>query len=150
MNGEVQRVKAKFAELIRCPLRSFPVSRRRLRETNKRGIYVIYSPRGKVLHVGGTPRGRRGIFQRLRNHLHGQSSFTIKSKYLRKHGGRTLKDRYNYVREHCSYRCGTRGRRNGCLCYSLPQSARPLLLAIGFCGFIALLVVTCLVLTCAP
>jgi hypothetical protein len=105
MSGELVRVKAKFAELIRSPLHLFPGSRQRFKETDKRGIYVIYSPRGKVLHIGGTPRGQRGIRQRLGNHLHGQSSFTNKSNYLRRYGGRTLKDRYTYVREHCSYRC---------------------------------------------
>jgi hypothetical protein len=105
MSGEPRRVKAKFAELIHSPLHSFPASRRRLNETDKRGVYVIYSPRGKILHVGGTPRGQRGIFQRLSNHLHGQSSFTSKSQFLKKHGGRKLKDRYSYVREHCTYRC---------------------------------------------
>jgi hypothetical protein len=105
MNSELQRVKAKFAELVRSPLHSFPASRRQLKETDKRGVYVIYSPRGKVLHVGGTPRGKRGICQRLGDHLHGQSSFTKKSKYLWRLGGCTLKDRYTYVREHCSYRC---------------------------------------------
>ena len=40
-----------------------------------RGVYVIYNPRGQVVHVGGTPRGKRGIAQRLENHLHGKSSF---------------------------------------------------------------------------
>jgi hypothetical protein len=105
MSSELRRVKAKFAELIHSPLHSFPRSRARFTETDKRGVYVIYSPRGKVLHVGGTPRGQRGIFQRLSNHLHGQSSFTNKSHFLKKHGGRTLKDRYTYVREHCTYRC---------------------------------------------
>jgi hypothetical protein len=105
MNGELQRVTGKFAELIRSSLHSFPASRRQFRETDKRGVYVIYSPRGTILHVGGTPRGRRGIRQRLGNHLHGQSSFTNKSKYLWRHGGRTLKGRCTYVREHCSYRC---------------------------------------------
>lgn len=105
MNGELQRVKAKFAELMRSPLRSFPTFRNGLRETDKRGVYIIYSPRGKVLHVGGTHRGERGIWQRLSNHLHGQSSFTNKSEFLKRHGGRTLKDRYSYVREHCAYRC---------------------------------------------
>src|ERR1700733_3566344 len=92
MNGELQRVKKKFVELMQSPLHSFPASRQGLKETDKRGVYVIYGPHGKVLHVGGTPRGRRGIGQRLGNHLHGQSSFTGKSEYLRKHGGRTLKD----------------------------------------------------------
>jgi hypothetical protein len=105
MRGELRSVQTKFAELIHSRLDKFPASRQRLNVTDKRGVYVIYGPRGEVLHVGGTPRGQRGIFQRLSNHLHGQSSFTNKSQFLKKHGGRTLKDRYTYVREHCKYRC---------------------------------------------
>jgi hypothetical protein len=104
-NSEIKRVKAKFNGLLRSPLHPFPVSRSYFNETDKRGVYVIYGPRGEVLHVGGTPRGQKGIRQRLANHLHGQSSFTHKSKYLSRHGGRTLKARYTYVREHCRYRC---------------------------------------------
>ena len=101
----VPMVKPKFSELIQSPLHSFPASWCGLKATEKRGVSVIYSPRGKVLHVGGTPRGQLGICQRLGNHLHGQSSFTNKSKYLRQHGGRKLKERYTYVRERCTYRC---------------------------------------------
>jgi hypothetical protein len=44
---------------------------------DKHGVYIIYSPRGVVLHVGRTLRGKRGLRQRLNNHLHGASSFTI-------------------------------------------------------------------------
>jgi hypothetical protein len=105
MSRELLSVKAKFAELIRSPLQPFPPPRRQLDETDKRGVYVIYSPCGKVLHVGGTPRGQRGIRQRLSNHLHGKSSFTNKSMFLWLHGGRALKARYSYLRKHCSYRC---------------------------------------------
>jgi hypothetical protein len=104
-NGELKRVRAKFDELLRSPMHLFPAPRRQFTETDKRGVYVIYSPRGEVLHVGGTPRGQKGIRQRLANHLHGQSSFTHKSEYLWRHGGRTLKARYTFVREHCRYRC---------------------------------------------
>lgn len=104
MKTEFQRVKAKFADLTGSPMRSFPAPHGRLEATDQRGVYVIYSPCGKVLHVGGTPRGQRGIRQRLSNHLHGQSSFTGESKYLWRHGGSTLKARYTYVRERCSYR----------------------------------------------
>lgn len=39
------------------------------------GVYIIYSPREKVLHVGRTLRGKRGLSQRLNNHLTGHSSF---------------------------------------------------------------------------
>jgi hypothetical protein len=43
------------------------------------GVYVIYDPKGRVAHVGRTVRGKRGLYQRLNNHLHGKSSFVIKA-----------------------------------------------------------------------
>jgi hypothetical protein len=64
---------------------------------------VIYSPQLKVLHVGQTYRARRGLHQRLANHLHGQSSFTIKSDYLEQRGS-TIKGRCAWLRKHCKYR----------------------------------------------
>ena len=39
------------------------------------GVYVIRKS-DAVLHVGRTLRGKNGLYQRLKNHLHGSSSFT--------------------------------------------------------------------------
>jgi len=103
MSREQKKIKAKFIELMCSPLHCFPLARVRLNAPTQKGVYVIYSPRLKVLHVGGTPRGRRGIHQRLANHLHGQSSFTNKSEYLKRHGSK-LRERCKYLREHCKYR----------------------------------------------
>jgi len=103
-NGELKKVKAKFNELKRSQQHRFP-DRGNLKVPIQRGVYIIYGPRDEILHVGGTPRDKHGICQRLSNHLYGQSSFTNKSVFLRRHGGRTLKKRYNYVRTHCTYRC---------------------------------------------
>jgi len=47
-------------------------------------VYVIYNPKGTVLHVGRTPRAKKGLRQRLNNHLLGQSSFA--HKYLKGRG----------------------------------------------------------------
>jgi hypothetical protein len=52
--------------------------------------FINYNPPDKVLHVGRTPRGKKGLRQRLNNHLHAGSSFTL--KYLDGHGAR-LRDR---------------------------------------------------------
>ena len=49
------------------------------------GVYIIYSPNGRVTHVGRTVRGKRGLRQRLNNHLHGASSFV----YLMHGAGRS-------------------------------------------------------------
>jgi len=105
MNREQRRVRAKFAELEHAPIHDFPQSGARIAATDKRGVYVIYSPRGKVLHVGTTPRGRRSIAQRLSDHFQGQSSFTRNSHWLKKHAGPKLKKRCRYVRKHCKFRC---------------------------------------------
>ena len=54
---------------------------------DKQGVYVIYSPRnGRVVHVGRTYRGKKGLRQRLRNHLQGASSFT--KEFLKGDGSR--------------------------------------------------------------
>ena len=57
------------------------------------GVYVIYDPRGKVAHVGRTPRAAGGIAQRLRNHMAGASSFT---KGKLKGDGSKLRGKYKY------------------------------------------------------
>ena len=100
---EAKRLRSKFNKLTRSAITNFP-DRGPVKRPTKRGIYVIYGPREQILHVGGTPRGRKGLSQRLSNHLYGQSSFTNKSQFLRRHGGRKLKDRYTYVRARCTYR----------------------------------------------
>ena len=67
-------------------------------------MYVIYNPQLKVLHVGDTYRARRGLCQRLANHLHGQSSFTLYSEYLIRKGA-TLAERCEWLRKNCQFRC---------------------------------------------
>ncbi|MEH2510169.1 excinuclease UvrABC nuclease subunit [Nitrobacteraceae bacterium AZCC 1564] len=57
----------------------FPRSGERLDVPDLHGVYVIYNPKGRVSHVGRTVRGKRGLRQRLNNHLHGASSFVIKA-----------------------------------------------------------------------
>ena len=105
MDDELETVKTKFSELMRSELRTFPPAGNGLDETEDSGVYVIYSPLEKVLHVGATPRAEKGIRQRLANHLYGQSSFTRDSRYLKDQAGDDLKERRAYVREHCRYRC---------------------------------------------
>lgn len=74
-SGEQKRVRKLFKRLQQSPRLKFPREGGRLEAPDQRGVYIIYSPRGTVMHVGGTPRGKRGLHQRLRNHLAGQSSF---------------------------------------------------------------------------
>lgn len=79
MKGEPKTIKAKLNHLLRSPLLRFPVVGERLTIPHLQGVYVIYDPKGRVAHVGRTVRGKRGLHQRINNHLHGRSSFVIKA-----------------------------------------------------------------------
>lgn len=70
-----RQINAKFKELIRAPLHKFPKPWKRLDAPSEHGVYIIYSPGGKVMHVGRTLRGGKGLRGRLKNHLSGKSSF---------------------------------------------------------------------------
>lgn len=95
MKRETETVSALFAELMRSPLQLFPEFGQRLIAPDRRGVYVIYGPRGKVLHVGRTPSAKGGIAQRLGSHMAANSSFT--KKYLRGDGSK--------LRGKCKFRC---------------------------------------------
>ena len=77
MSRELARIKKLYQHLLRCSPEQFPIRGERLSVTDKQGVYIIYGPRKQVLHVGRTVRGRKGLSQRLKNHLHGNSSFTV-------------------------------------------------------------------------
>ena len=95
MTSEAKAVKALLNQLTASPLQRFPNPRQRLVAPFDPGVYVIYDPGGDVSHVGRTPSGRGGLHQRLRNHLHGASSFT--RGYLNGQGSK--------LREGYAYRC---------------------------------------------
>ena len=93
---EQKTVRGLFQTLINAPVRKFPSVRGNLDAPREHGVYVIYGPRMRVLHVGRTLRGiRGGVRNRLGNHLHGASSFS--QQYL---DGEVTK-----LRRHCAYRC---------------------------------------------
>jgi hypothetical protein len=79
MKGEPKAIKAKMNQLVKSPLLRFPVSGDRLTIPHLQGVYIICDPKGRVAHVGRTVRGKRGLHQRINNHLHGRSSFVIKA-----------------------------------------------------------------------
>lgn len=89
------KVRRLLAALLEAPLRKFPPRRGHLEAPDTRGVYIIYGPRNKVCHVGCAPRGRKGIRQRLGNHLQTQSSFTAKYPPLRGNGA-NLREVYSY------------------------------------------------------
>lgn len=88
MAPEKQKVKKLFKALCKQPMWQFPQARRKLEAPLKPGVYIIRKGR-VVLHVGRTVRGRGGLQQRLKNHLHGNSSFT--NEYLNGKGDKLRK-----------------------------------------------------------
>jgi len=93
--NEVSRIKYLFDRLIMAKRIPFPMERKSLEAPDDaHGVYIIRSPRGKVLHVGRTVRGKKCLRQRLYNHLYAGSSFT--NKYLDGNGGK-LRGKYTYA-----------------------------------------------------
>lgn len=66
--SESDLIKNLFAKLISSDYHVFPL-RGKIDLTEKHGVYIIYSPKNEVLHVGNTPSGRKGLNQRLYNHI---------------------------------------------------------------------------------
>lgn len=93
MSLESRKVERLFKELCRAPLFRFPERGPPSQAPERHGVYAILSPRRKVLHVGRTTRGKRGLYQRLNNHLLNGSSFT--AHYL-KGDGRRLRGAFLY------------------------------------------------------
>jgi hypothetical protein len=79
MKGEPKVIKAKFGQLMRSPMVRFSKAGQRLNVPDLHGMYIIYSPNGRVAHVRRTVRGKMGLRQRLNNHLHGASSLVAKA-----------------------------------------------------------------------
>ena len=75
-SSDPANVRRHFQKLLREPKQNFPKVHERVQITKVQGVYVIYHPRGRVEHVGRTPRAANGISQRIRDHLHGRSSYT--------------------------------------------------------------------------
>lgn len=93
MNSESKEVKMLFDKLCAQAKRSFPKPHRPLDAPSKPGVYIIRK-KNTILHVGRTLRGKGGIHQRLKNHLHGSSSFT--NVYLEGKGVTLREGGYTY------------------------------------------------------
>lgn len=93
LNSEQRRIRKLFKRLLGCKRRPFPEHGRGLDAPTEQGVYVIYTPKRLVAHVGRTCRGKSGLHQRLANHLHGRSSFV--RLCLQGHGKR-LRSGYSF------------------------------------------------------
>lgn len=74
---EKKLIMALFEQLKKAELNYFP-EKGKVDITCNKGVYIIFSPDGKVMHVGNTPRGKNGLRQRLNNHIYKKSSFSKK------------------------------------------------------------------------
>lgn len=68
LKNESEIIKDYYNELIDSNFHYFP-EKGMINITDKHGVYIIYSPNNEVLHVGNTPSGRKGLNQRLYNHI---------------------------------------------------------------------------------
>lgn len=96
MNHEKQTVKKLFDRLCQQEKQPFPKKRQPVDAPLKKGVYILRKNK-TILYVGRTLRAKKGIRQRLTDHLRGSSSFT--KNYL--HGnGATLREKghtYQYL-----------------------------------------------------
>lgn len=61
--------------LLHSPKYAFPKQREPMLAPKAKGVYIIVSDKGLILHVGQTPLAKNGLRQRLYDHLNGRSSF---------------------------------------------------------------------------
>ena len=94
MSPEAITIRKLYQKLRQSRSMRFPDAGEPLAATDKHGVYIIFAPRGAVLHVGRTLRGKKGLRQRLNNHIHGSSSFT--KQFLRGEGS-TLRGTYKFA-----------------------------------------------------
>jgi hypothetical protein len=78
MKGERSIIRKLHGRLVKARQQPFPKRGERIKAPTLPGVYVIFSPGGRVYHVGRTTRGKRGLAQGLADHMAGKSSFTIK------------------------------------------------------------------------
>ena len=78
MKDQRSVIRKLYGRLVKAKQHPFPKPGERIEAPAVPGVYLIFSPGGRVYHVGRTTRGKRGLAQRLADHMAGRSSFTIK------------------------------------------------------------------------
>ncbi len=78
MEGELDKLKNLFEELLLQDEIFFPSLQKGVPAPKEQGVYIIFSPDKKVLHVGRTLRNKDGLKGRLGSHVNGNSSFMHK------------------------------------------------------------------------
>jgi hypothetical protein len=95
MDKHLRRLTQWYKKLVEQNATKFPLERGQVKATQEKGVYLIIDSQGIVVHVGSTLRAKRGIHQRLYDHLCGRSSFVLKYKPL-KGKGSNLRAKYSY------------------------------------------------------
>jgi hypothetical protein len=90
---ELKKIETLFDALMAQPVLIFPLVGETLEATVGQGVYVILDRKNRPVHVGRMLRGKKGIAQRLHNHLRAQSSFTV--QYLKGDGSK-LRGAYRF------------------------------------------------------
>ena len=93
---EPKEIKKLYDTLLASDSVPFPKKRQPVKAPKEQGVYIIYSPEEKTLHVGRTNRAKGGLKQRLHNHLSNASSFS--NIYLKQKGqkGDILREGYKF------------------------------------------------------
>ena len=78
--NEPEEVLKLHKELLKSKRYDFPKTGK-VHVSQQQGVYIIFNQENEVLHVGKTDRAKKGLNQRLQNHLRNQSSFS--KKYLK-------------------------------------------------------------------
>ena len=93
MTQEPKTIHQLLQKLIHSEFHLFPPYRQPIEAPTEHGVYIIYNSQDEVVHVGRSVRGKNGLYQRLKNHLQGSSSFTV--NYLDEDGSK-LRDGYKF------------------------------------------------------
>ena len=96
MSSELRKIERLFKNLCKQQVRGFPRLHKELNASKEQGVYLIVNCNDRIVHVGRTRGAKQGIYQRLKNHLYGSSSFT--RGYLASDGSELRKGyKYRYL-----------------------------------------------------
>lgn len=93
MKQEPKTIHQLLQKLINSKSHPFPPKYKPIEAPTEHGVYIIYNSQDQVVHVGRSVSGQEGLHQRLKDHLHTNSSFTI--NYLKGDGSK-LRDGYKF------------------------------------------------------
>lgn len=91
--SEHEQIHQLFIELLTQPQHNFPPRGVGIDAPIIPGVYIVRDKNKRVSHVGETPRAKYGLWQRLTNHVNGQSTFV---KHHLNMDTQRLRENYTY------------------------------------------------------